>query len=64
MSKDLMANLIDWFNNQMLYKLTIDCSLQCKGEEKEIIKKYVEIAEICLNQAKIKILEEETDESN
>lgn len=63
MSKELIANLLDWVNNQMLVKLTIDCSLQCDSGEKEILKKYVEIAEEKLNEAKIKLLEEE-NESN
>lgn len=64
MSKELTANLLDWLNNQMLVKLTIDCSLQCDSEEKEILKQYAQIAEEYLNKAKIKLLEDVKDESD
>lgn len=64
MSKELTANLLDWVNNQMLVKLTIDCSLQCDSKEKEILKKYVKIAEEYLNKAKIELLEGKKNESN
>ena len=64
MSKELTANLLDWLNNQMLVKLTIDCSLQCDIEEKKVLKQYTQIAEEYLNKAKIKLLEDVKDESD